>query len=189
MKNINTSKMKTLVIHPDDRSTDFLKAVYRNIPNKKVITGGMSVWEVDLEIRKADRVIMLGHGTPYGLLSVGQFTGSAYVVDAESADLLDGKNENIYIWCHASDYVKKHDLKGFSSGMFISEVSEANYCGIPNQTQQDVDDQCKYFCDLVGMVVDRSSKQIFEFVSVEYGEMIPYNKMAEYNHRRLYLAD
>jgi hypothetical protein len=188
MKN-SIRNMRTLVIHPDDRSTDFLRAVYANIPNKKVLTGGMSVWEVDLEIQAADRVIMLGHGTPSGLLSVGQFTGSGYVVDAQSAHLLADKEECIFIWCYASDYVKRHELKGFSSGMFISEVSEATHCGIPNQTQEDVNTQCKYFCDLVGAVSDRSSKEIYEFVSEEYGEMIPYNKMVEYNHKRLFLAE
>jgi hypothetical protein len=181
--------MKTLVIHPKDSSTDFLKAVYAGIPNAKVLTGGMSVWEVDLEIQAADRVIMLGHGTRYGLLSVGQFTGSGYVVDAQSAQLLEGKKECIFIWCYASDYVKTHGLKGFSSGMFISEVAEADYCGIPNQTQEDVDVQCEYFCNLVGRVVTKKSKEIFNFVSKEYGELVVHNKMAEYNHKRLFLAE
>lgn len=189
MKNNNILKMSTLVIHPDDRSTDFLKAVYAGIPNARVITGGMSVWEVDLAIMNADRVIMLGHGTSHGLLSVGQFTGSAYVVDNQSADMLKYKKECIFIWCYASDYVKNNNLNGFSSGMFISEVSEATYCGIPNQSQEDVDVQCKYFCDLVGAVANRSSKEIYEFVSEEYGEMIPYSKMVEYNHKRLYLGE
>lgn len=181
--------MKTLVIHPKDASTDFLKAVYANIPNVKVLTGGMSVWQVDLEIEAADRVIMLGHGTPHGLLSVGQFTGSAYVVDHESANLLKKKENCIFIWCYASDYVKRNQLKGFSSGMFISEVAEAEYCGIPNQTQEEVDEQCKYFCDLVGLVANRKAKEIFNFVSEEYGEMVAYNKMADYNHKRLFLAE
>jgi hypothetical protein len=180
--------LKTLVVHPDDRSTDFLRAVYANIPNCKVLTSG-SIWEVDLEIQAADRVIMLGHGTRYGLLSVGQFSGSGYVIDAESANLLRDKKECIFIWCYASDYVKTHKLKGFSSGMFISEVAEANYCGIPNQSQEDVDIQCEYFCNLVGAVSHKPAKDMFKFVSKEYGEMVPYNKMAAYNHERLFLAE
>jgi hypothetical protein len=188
MKKTNLLEMKTLVIHPDDRSTDFLRAVYKDIPNKTVITGG-HIWDVDLAIESHDRVIMLGHGTPHGLLSVGKFFGGAYVIDSESAPLLKQKKECIFIWCHASDYVKKYQLKGFSSGMFISEVGEATYCGIPNQTQEDVDIQCEYFCNLVGAVADRSSKEIYNFVTEAYGEMIPYNKMADYNHKRLYLAN
>ncbi len=182
-------KLRTLVIHPDDRSTDFLRAVYQNIENKTVITEGLHSFEIDAQIIAHDRVIMLGHGTPSGLLSVGKFPNSAYVIDNISAELLADKQDNIYIWCHASDYVKKHNLKGFSSGMFISEVSEATYCGIPNQTQENVDIQCEYFCNLVGAVVDKPSKKIFEFVSNEYGELANYCKMSKYNHDRLYLAD
>jgi hypothetical protein len=187
MKNDNILKMKTLVIHPDDRSTDFLRAVYKDIPNKTVMTKG-HVWDVDLAIESHDRIIMLGHGTPNGLLSVGQFKGSAYVIDSTSAELLSNKKECIFIWCYASDYVKKHNLKGFSSGMFISEVYEANWNGIDNVTKEEVDVQCEYFCNLLGAVVDRPVDQISEFVSREYGEMIPYCRMAEFNHKRLYLA-
>lgn len=183
--------MKTLIIHPDDRSTDFLRAVYADIPNKKVITGGMSVWEVDLEIMAADRVIMLGHGTRYGLLSVGQFTGSGYVVDSESASLLEEKTECIYIWCYASDYVKAHGLRGFASGMFISEVAEADYCRVRNVrgesvTQEQVDTQCKYFCDTVGAGINLTSKELYEFTSDVYGEMLDFCPISRYNHSRLY---
>lgn len=180
--------MRTLVIHPDDRSTDFLRAVYKDIPNKTVITGGLLPYEVDAQIIAHDRVIMLGHGTPSGLLSVGQFPGTAYVIDQMSANYLKDTKENIYIWCHASDYVKKHNLKGFSSGMFISEVAEATYCGIPNQSQEDVDIQCEYFCNLVGSVVERPTKEIYDFVSKEYGVLAEYCKMSNYNHKRLYYS-
>jgi len=30
---------KILIIHPDDRSTDFLKPIYEKLPNITVITG------------------------------------------------------------------------------------------------------------------------------------------------------
>lgn len=33
--------MKSLIIHPDDDTTDFLKIVYQKIPNQTVITGGV----------------------------------------------------------------------------------------------------------------------------------------------------
>jgi hypothetical protein len=183
--------MKTLIIHPDDRSTDFLRAVYAGIPNKKVLTGGMSIWEVDAEIQKADRVIMLGHGTPSGLLSVGQFKGGAYVVDAQSASLLEDKKECIYIWCYASDFVKRHQLKGFASGMFISEVSEADYCRVRNVngrsvTQEQVDTQCEYFCEVVGKGINLSSKELYKFTVDAYGEMLDHCPIVRYNHSRLY---
>ena len=180
--------MRTLVIHPSDKSTDFLKAVYRDIPNCKVITGGLWTWEVDQELQAADQIILLGHGTSSGLLSVGQFKGGSYIIDEHSAQYLHGKKV-IGIWCYCSDYMKKHGIKNcFASSMFISEVDEANYCGLPGQSKQDIDIQCEYFCDLVGAVVDRPVKQIYNFVSKEFGEAALGCPVARYNHKLLHVA-
>jgi hypothetical protein len=179
--------MRTLVIHPSDRSTDFLKAIYAGIPNCNVMTSG-TIWEVDLAIQAADQVILLGHGTKHGLLSVGQFKGGMYCIDHQSAPLLHGKKV-IGIWCYCSDYMKEHGIENcFASGMFISEVLEAHYCGLPGQSKKDIDLQCKYFCDLVGAVVNRPVKEIYNFVSEEFGEAALGCKVADYNHKRLWLA-
>jgi hypothetical protein len=179
--------MRTLVIHPDDRSTDFLRSVYKDIPNCVVLTEG-TIWQVDLEIQAADRVIMLGHGTPHGLLSVGQFKGSGYCIDYQSAQLLKSKKECVYIWCYASDFMKKYDLEGFGSGMFISEVAEADYCGLPGQSKKDIDVQCDYFTKLVGAGINLPSLQLHEMVSREFGEVALHCPVARYNHERLHVA-
>ena len=71
--------MKTLIIHPKDKSTNFLKSIYKDIPYKTIITGGCHYTDVVNEMKTHDRIIMCGHGTPYGLLSVGQFLGM-YIV-------------------------------------------------------------------------------------------------------------
>ena len=34
--------MQTLIIHPEDKSTDFLCPIYESIKNKEVIRGGIS---------------------------------------------------------------------------------------------------------------------------------------------------
>ena len=56
--------MKTLVIHPNDRSTWFLENVYKNIENLTLVTGNVSRNEVKSMIRDHDRVMMMGHGSP-----------------------------------------------------------------------------------------------------------------------------
>ena len=38
--------MKTLIIHPKDPSTSFLDIVYESVPNKTLITGGVSKSEL-----------------------------------------------------------------------------------------------------------------------------------------------
>ena len=68
--------MKTLVIHPDDRSTDFLKPIYSDITDATVLNGrGIDKKEVYELIKEHERIIMLGHGSPGGLFGVGQFGG------------------------------------------------------------------------------------------------------------------
>jgi len=45
---------------------------------------------------------MMGHGTPYGLLSVGQFPDfGAHIVDDSKVGILKRKTENIFIWSYA----------------------------------------------------------------------------------------
>ena len=73
--------MRTLVIHPKDKTTDFLKPIYAN-RDWTVITGGCTKEEVNKAISEHDHIIMMGHGTPQGLLAMGQFNGKPKVKPA-----------------------------------------------------------------------------------------------------------
>jgi len=85
--------MNKLVIHPKDRSTDFLKPIYHGRNDTTVITGGCTKKDVDEAIEKHDHIIMLGHGTPQGLLAMNQFNGkpkvkkTAYVTPSQLSKL------------------------------------------------------------------------------------------------------
>ena len=59
---INSSSSETmLIIHPDDRSTDFLRVLYENIPvHKTVITGDINSNDLDVLIASHDRILMCG---------------------------------------------------------------------------------------------------------------------------------
>ena len=181
--------MRTLVIHPHDISTHLLKPIYEDIPNKTVITGGLSTAEVENLIPMYDRIIMLGHGSPYGLFSIGQFTGNnGYVIDESMVPLLLDK-ECISIWCNADQFMNKHQLYGFYSGMFISEVGEAMYCGLPGTEQETVTTSNNYFAELLGEVIDEPLSIIYEHIMDNYRLIIEDNPVALYNHNRLYLAE
>ena len=71
--------MKTLVIHPDDRSTDFLKPIYSNLPNTTVLTENVSQPTLKKAITEHDQIIMMGHGSPSGLFNVSSKIGRAHV--------------------------------------------------------------------------------------------------------------
>lgn len=112
--------MKTLVVHPDDRTTDFLGNIYSNI-DAVVIRGNVSPEFLREEIKRADRVFCLGHGSSEGL-----FSGGGFIIHDEEAELLRSKKHNIYIWCNADEFVTRHNLPScFYTGMFISELLEA----------------------------------------------------------------
>ena len=132
---------KVLVIHPNDRSTDMLKAIYEGKGYDVITDCSISPDALIREIEEHDTIIMLGHGTPYGLLSVeedwGTFTG--YLIHDGHAELLKTK-KTYSMWCHSDRFFRRHDMKGFHSGMIISEASEARMYGITGYTDKDVAD-------------------------------------------------
>lgn len=181
--------MKTLVIHPKDPSTSFLDIVYNPIPDKTVITGGVTKDELKSLVDSHDRIMMMGHGSPYGLFSVGQFLGTSkngYIIDESFVWLLQEKTDNVFIWCNADRFVSRYGLKGFYSGMFISEIGEAEYCGIPGTDQELIDESNYGFCNIIAKYINETKDVIHENVVKEYGEIARENPVALYNNLRLY---
>ena len=184
--------MKTLIIHPQDESTFFLDIVYNPIPNKTVITGGISKDEVRELIESHDRVMMMGHGSPYGLFSIGRFYdgskryGGGYIIDQTMVEALSKKDHSVFIWCNADQFVNQYQLKGFYSGMFISETGEASYCGLPGTPQDMVDESNYGFCNIIAKYINEDKDVIYENVKKEYGLIAEENAVALYNNTRLY---
>ena len=182
--------MKTLIIHPSDPSTSFLDVVYESIPNKTVITGGITKDEVRKLIEEHDRVMMMGHGSPGGLFAVGQFRDyrsyCSYIIDNTMVPLLSEKDNSVFIWCNADKFVDGFRLKGFYSGMFISEVGEANYCGLPGTPQEVVDESNYGFVNIIAKHINEDTEVIYDNVRNEYGLIAEENPVALYNHKRLY---
>jgi hypothetical protein len=194
--------MKTLIIHPQDSSTSFLDIVYAPIENKTVITGGISKSEVQQLIREHDRVMMMGHGSPGGLFNIhhNSFTncGNGYIIDQQMVPLLNEKDNSVFIWCNADKFVDMFKLKGFYSGMFISEVGEANYCSkdfpinsneyikLRTTTQEEVDESNYGFVNIIAKYINDDKELIHENVKKEYGLIAENNSVALYNNNRLY---
>jgi len=194
--------MKTLIVHPEDYSTKFLDIVYAPIENKTLVTGGVSKTELMTLIQEHDRVMMMGHGSPGGLFSVGKFKNAgAYIIDQSMVPYLKSKKDNVFIWCNADMFVETFDLKGFYSGMFISEVGEANFCArkdfvinsddyikLMTTTQEEVDKSNYGFCNIIAKYIKEETNTIHENVKKEYGLIAENNPVALYNHFRLYKA-
>lgn len=185
--------MKTLIIHPTDRTTVFLSIIYKGMKNFTLLNGfdenGFPITQEDIKklIPKFDRVIMMGHGSPFGLFSAGGFKGErGYIIDRSFVDLLKGNPNNIYIWCNADMFVNEHKLSGFFSGMFISELGEARYCRIENPTLEMVREGNYNFVHLVNKYKTRPSKVIHRNVKRHYLKQSETNGCIKYNGERLY---
>jgi len=192
--------MKILIIHPKDSSTDFLKPIYQSLIDDNgpgvghlitLITGGMSKSRVRLLIEEYDQIIMLGHGSPGGLFSMGNFenTQGSYIIDETMLTSL-GTKPNIFIWCHADRFVNKYYLKGFYSGMFISEVTEAEYEGLHDITQEIVDKSNNTFAKILGNWINQPMEEMYRYVKDRYAMFAlddnNPNPVTIYNANRLY---
>ena len=120
--------MKTLVIHPKDSTTDFLCEIYKDKDWTVINTNTSKKFLKEL-IKLHDRIVMLGHGTEKGLIGFNKI-----MIDSTWVYLLRDKN-CVCIWCNADEFVKKYGLKGFYTGMIISEYEEAVMCGVVTNTQ------------------------------------------------------
>ena len=148
--------MKTLVIHPVDSTTDFLSVIYKG-KDWTTIRQDISKSRLRRLIKDHDRIIMLGHGTDLGLLGIikSNLDGIPeykYVIDSTFIQLLRTKSI-VAIWCNADEFVKKYKLKGFFTGMIISDYTEANlYCIQDKGT--DIDDSNTLFADSIAESID-----------------------------------
>lgn len=180
--------MKTLVIHPKDRSTAFLTRMYEHLNDVTVVTGGTTKDTVRHMVDDHDQVMMLGHGTPFGLMSVGQFKGAyGHVVDHSFRDALRRKDNSIFVWCNADEFVKWEKLKGFHTGMFISEVSEARWNRIM-ASQDEIDESNDTFARIVGEVHEAAPSDLHGAVKERYGKLAARSPVAKFNHERLYVT-
>lgn len=111
--------MKTLVIHPFDVTTGFLSVIYENKRDWTVIDTNPSKKFLKEQIKNHNRIIMLGHGSEDGLFGFNRL-----IIDSTLVYLLREK-QCVCIWCNANMFVEKYGLKGFYTGMIVSDYEEA----------------------------------------------------------------
>jgi hypothetical protein len=157
---------KILVIHPKDPETDFLIPIYENIEDKFVIREQVDddLTIVDKELSKPyETVIILGHGSPLGLHDM---INNTLVVHFAHARLLKNKNV-IGIWCNADKFFEKYGIKGFCTGMFISELREAKYYGITT-TAEEIQRSSTAFVNELKKVVTSTPDKIKSAINENY---------------------
>lgn len=179
---IKEMSKKTLVIHPDDRSTDFLKDIYVG-KGWDVISEPIKRRQLVNRIKEYDRIVMLGHGSPNGLFNIDasvRYNSPIYLIDSDLVWLLSQK-ECIGVWCHANAFFDRHGLGPFATGMVISEVSEARYYG-KTVTQDEVDNS--------NMLIAKAFKECIDTPGFPHNLIDIYNgegEVIKYNTEKLEL--
>ena len=117
-----------IVIHPNDKTTSFLKAIYKKEKDVILID---ETW-TNRKIRETigtsnsrELVVMLGHGSCNGLFApYGDEQFARNIVDSRLVYLLR-EHPCVGIWCNANQFAEKYKLRGLFTGMIISEPEEA----------------------------------------------------------------
>jgi hypothetical protein len=181
--------MKTLIVHPEDDTTKFLTGIYATLTNKTIITGGVTKVELQKHIDVNDRVLLLGHGTPMGLLSMNRFPDcGSYIIDYSMVESIRSKKNNVFIWCNSDEFVHRHSLEGVYSGMFVSELCEAWCFDFLDIDQDSINESNNEFSAIVSKHIDERVDVFYKNVIAEYGVLAKRNPIALFNLNRLYLT-
>jgi hypothetical protein len=169
------SVMKTLVIHPTDASTDFLKPIYEGrgwtVMNKIVSNS-----ELVKAFKSHDRIVMMGHGYEQGLFEPKR----GVIISSKHVYLLRQK-ECVGIWCNADVFFRKYELKGFYTGMIISEMDEAYVYGVQYNSGE-IEQSNTLFAQTIAKYIDDTN--IVERAYDEYAS--DTNNIIKFNRENLY---
>ena len=176
--------MKTLVLHPADKSTDFLKAIYKDL-DYTIVNVRPSTSSLKKLIKEHDRLIVLGHGTEDGMCDFNGIRITPWI-DSSLVYLLRDKLNSVYIWCNADIFVKKYNLHGFYTGMIISELDEAYmYSIVPKG--DDILESNILFAETVAKHLNVDTHIMSENVKAEYDS--DSNMIIDFNKYNIYHRD
>lgn len=133
-----------LVIHPKDKTTAMLRALYEGCEARVVDTATSSkeIGRLLHHTSISERIMLLGHGCANGLFyrldDDSQLFDGIIVGHSHAFHLRRHGSNIVAIWCNADEFGRKEGLHGLFSGMIISEMSEAELYGIAT-TQEELD--------------------------------------------------
>lgn len=173
-----------VVIHMDTRfdTVDFAR-VYDGLDCKLFYTPTRRDRRAIMDAIRNDEgpVILLGHGTPRGLLDP---TFYDYIIESRDVDLLRQRTI-IGIWCYASEFADKYGLHGFFTSMFVSNINEA----IEHQvdylaTEENIAEEFELFCCIINCFI-RSELPMDEWVENLQGMCNRELPFVRYNYEAL----
>jgi len=171
-----------IVVHPSDPSTKMLSLIYEGIENVTLFDSYLQRDEILSALAAApedEPVLLLGHGSPNGLFDLRY----GLILKDSDAALLQDRPNLVGIWCYASSYAYKHGLKGFFSGMFISEEPEAWVNGVEADAEE-IDGKAWDFAGRFGELL-RSGKPLGEIADELMDPRHRDSELTQFNYDRL----
>lgn len=161
-------------------------AIYRDLNEDTIILHNPSRAEVEnlLIERPTETLLLFGHGSARGLFS-HDFSGM--LIDGESVPLLMNR-EIIGIWCYASLFGARYNLRGFFTYMFISNSQECvcNRCGY--YTNNVIFEENRLFAERVNNLI-REGTPLEEWVEILYENRNDELEFVNFNYGNLSYLD
>ena len=133
-----------LVIHPKDKTTAMLSALYDGL-EAQVVTDYRTTKEMGRllhHVSTQERIMLLGHGSDKGLFFRADGSKDEFdkiIVGHSHAYHLRKHGGNIVaIWCNADQFARAEGLHGLFTGMIVSELNEALLYRVET-TQEELD--------------------------------------------------
>lgn len=182
--------MTAILSNCGDNDTAVLRNIWNKIPDIQVIEVGKGVKRSDIDEalkKEEDLLILAGHGYPAGLFGAGDFDDNC-IIDSKNSSLIKAKKV-IGIWCHASSFAKSMGLKGFFSGMFISNKTEASfYLGGSEYENEEIWKYETDFClELQKLIMGKTPMKKWPQAIIKKSDMT--NPIIKYNMSRLRYFD
>ena len=139
--------MATIVFsNTGDVDTRVLAALWDGVPDARVLDVRPGTPDarraVDAAIAaEEDALVLCGHGSPQGLFDPSVMArgnlaaimrNPPYLVDARNAPSIRARRI-VGVWCHAAAFAESAGLRGFFTGMFVSNPREAAFVGCPGR--------------------------------------------------------
>ncbi len=133
-----------LVIHPKDKTTAMLSALYDG-QEAQVVEDYRTTKEMGhllYHVSTQERIMLLGHGSDKGLFfreddSKDEFD-KVIVSHAHAYHLRKHGGNIVAVWCNADLFARAEGLHGLFSGMIVSELNEALLYQVET-TQEELD--------------------------------------------------
>lgn len=160
------NKSDTLVIHRNDPSTVMLKQIYEGKGWDVLQDDYIDKTELHELLKSHERLVLLGHGSPYGLMGGN--------IGPDEATYLKGKKLFI-IRCNADQYFTKHDVGqgAFVTGNMPSDSGEAAWVGFhvsEHYMLENITYWCKLCADVCPRALEGDAEGAVKYVRDKYWE-------------------